>query len=145
MSASIQVAQSKWLAQLASMRAAVEELKLDQSNINQYSSENDTLIDDDDLSGSDGIWDVFGEDETDEYSSDMLDEQDGVYLNGDSKNRDYGVDWIRTSLTAFANHRSELDVNELQEQISTLLNSDMKGMFIITCIYQQFCAHFLFR
>ena len=131
MSRSIRDAQSEWLAQLASMRAAIEQLKLDQTNDSQYSYTPDLILDDDDLTGdseSDGIWDVQGEDTGEEYSSDMLDEQAEVYLNGDGNNPSYGMDWIRTKTAALANRKQDLDVDELQEQTLALLGSDMNGL-----------------
>ena len=133
MSKSLQDAQSEWLAQFASMRAAIEELKLNQSENSQHSYRPDIVLDDDDFSGDSGrdeIWDIAAEEANDEHSSDTLDTQEGAYLNGDSTTPDYGVGWLRRKTTTFAKDRSGLDADELQEQILVLLGSDMKGTFM---------------
>lgn len=127
MSPSFQSAQSQWLAQLASMRAAIEELKLNQVDSNTQSYGCDLLLDDDDLtgcSGSDDVWDILSEEE-DEYSSDHLDGEEKAHFDGDIDR--YGDEWLRSKTVAFASRRSGLDPHELEEQIIALLASDSKG------------------
>ena len=146
MSKSLQDAQSEWLAQVASMRAAIEELKLNQSENSQHSYRPDIVLDDDDFSGDSGrdeIWDITGEEANDEDSSDTLDTQEGAYLNGDSTTPGHGVGWLRIKTTTFAKDRSGLNADELQEQILVLLGSDMKGTIIIAYLWLD--THHLFR
>lgn len=131
MSPSVQSAQSQWLAQLASMRAAIEELKLNQVDSNIQSYGRDLLLDDDDLtvgSGSDDIWDILSEEE-DDYSSDPLDGEEKAHSSGDSD--EHGNDWLRLKTVAFACRRSGLDPHELEEQIVALLASDSKGTSLL--------------
>ena len=130
MSPSIQSVQSQWLAQLASMRAAIAELKLNQVDSNAQSYGQDLLLDDDDLtggSGSDDIWDILSEETDDEYSSDQLNGKEEAHTNGDFDGLEYDLGWLRSKTVAFASRRSGLDAHELQEQIVALLASDSRG------------------
>lgn len=133
MSPSMPSAQAQWLKQLASMRAAIEEIKLDQAQTNGLSYGNDLLLDDDLTggSGSEDIWDVFSDVE-DDYSSDNLDDQESVPINGDvsSSNLDHGREWLNSRTAVLASHKSGLDPEELLGHILAMLASDSKGMLV---------------
>ena len=71
MSPSADTAASQWLEQLATMRAAIAELKLPKTNgdLKDLSYGNDYDLDEDDLSpasGSDDIWDIISDEDEDE-------------------------------------------------------------------------------
>jgi len=130
MSPSIETAQSQWLAQLATMREAIAELKLDTVYTNGSSYGDDLMIDDDDLtggSGSDNIFDINDED-YDEYSSDYPEETSGTSNNGNVNGTGRGIAWLKSRTGSLANQRSGLQANDLQEQIVALLASDFNGM-----------------
>ena len=119
--------ESEWLAQLRSMREAIAELKLDQQIGHGQGYGHDISVDDDDItgrSGSDDLWDVWSDEEDAEESSDVFDslgEEPKVAQPG------YGRAWLQSRCFALADGRSGLDATQLDEQIFTLLASDMQG------------------
>ncbi len=131
MSPAADSAESHWLAQLAAMREAITKLKLDLSNGSVQEYGHNLLVEDDDLtgeSGNDDIWDVFSEDERDEFSSDLLDGEDEPVPGGELDSNKRGQDWLRSKCVGFTSGKSGLDASELQEQLLALLASDMAGM-----------------
>jgi antiviral helicase SLH1 len=134
MSPAAESTESQWLAQLAAMREAIAGLKLNQSNGNVQEYGHDLLVEDEDLtgdSGNDDIWDVFSEDEGCEYSSDLLDEEDGTLLEEETFGDKNGQDWLRNKCVAFTSGKSGFDASELHEQLLALLVSDMQGMLTL--------------
>lgn len=131
MSPSVASAHSQWLAQLAAMREAIAELKLDQASGDAQAYGHDIEVDDNDFSGSSGsddIWDVSSEGEDVEYSSDHLEGTEPDRLNGYVEAYGYGPAWLRSKCVTFASRRSGLDGEELEEQLLALLASDSKGI-----------------
>lgn len=134
MSSSLQNAESEWLAQYASLRQTLAELKIEQPNVETKGYGHDIVLDDEDLTGgscSDDLWNVFSDDEQDgEYSSDML---DGItdFPNCEPKSAySYRQEWLKSKCLAFASSRSGLDAEELQQQLSAMLASDMRSLHI---------------
>ena len=129
----IEDAQSQWLAQLASMREAIAELKLDTSGKMDYAYGHDLVLDDEDLtagSGTDDIWDKSGgEEEDDDYSSDLLEISEEIHTNGDSNGVSYWKAWLHAKTAVFTGRRSGLDAGQLYEQVLALLASDSRGWF----------------
>ena len=132
MSPSLENAESEWLAQYAALRQTLAELRMGQLNGETKGYGHDIMLDDEDLvggSGSDDLWNVFRDDEQDdEYSSDML---DGVtdFPNGEIKSpHPYGQEWLRSKCLAFASSKSGMDAEELRQQLSAMLASDMRGL-----------------
>ena len=125
----METAQSQWLAQLAGMRQAIAELKLDQISNTAPSYGQDLLVDDDLTggSGSDDIWDILSEEEDDEYSSDLLDEAEDPLSNGHIDGVSRGLEWLGMRTTSLASQKSGLDAQELQGQILAMLASDSNG------------------
>ena len=137
MSPSIESAQSQWIIQLASMRNAIAELKLDEASrdVKPYGH---NLTYDDDVSGgssSDDIWDMNSDNDDDEYSSDLLDGPEKPYTNGYSDEVQYGNEWLEAKLTTFGSRGSGLGMEELQEQVLALLASDSIGTLIPLFLY----------
>ncbi|MCJ1382493.1 hypothetical protein MMC17_005606 [Xylographa soralifera] len=122
----METAQSQWLAQLASMRQAIAELKLDKTSSTDPSYGQDLLVDDDLTggSGSDDIWDILSEEEDDGYSSDLLDELREPLNNGHINGVSRGLEWLGMRTTSLAGQKSGLDAQELQGQILAMLASD---------------------
>ena len=129
MSSGMETAQSQWLAQLASMRQAIAELKLDKNNSIIPSYGQDLVLDDDLTggSGSDDIWDILSEEEDDGYSSDLLDEADDPISNSHINGVTKGCEWLSMRTASLANQKSGLDASELQGQILAMLASDSNG------------------
>ena len=129
MSPRIESAESQWLAQLATMREAIAELKLDTPNTGGPSYGDDLIIDDNDLtggSGSDEIFDISDED-YDGYSSDYAEETLDITGNDNLNGIDRGNGWLKLRTGSLANQRSGLEANDLNEQIIALLASDFNG------------------
>ena len=133
MSPALQAAEAEWLAQLASMRKAIQDLKLDQQNFKTNAYLNGDSVTDDDLGGgsSDDIWDIS--DNEYEYSSDSLEESDGVLTNG-SKPGTFGRDWLRSKCADFGARKSGLNASELEQQVMALLASDSQGKLFMVRI-----------
>ena len=125
----MEIAQSQWLAQLAGMRQAIADLKLDQNSSTIQSYGQDLLVDDDLTggSGSDDIWDILSEEEDDGYSSDLLDEAEKSFNNGHIDGVSRGLEWLGMRTTSLASQISGLDTQELQGQILAMLASDSNG------------------
>jgi len=128
MSPSLETAESQWRSQLAAMRQAIADLNLDQPNGQSQGYGQGILVDDDDLigSGSDDLWNAFSEDEDDEYSSDMLDSVEDFVSEPEIQGLDYGPTWLMTRCSVLARPNAGLDAEELQQQLSAMLASDMK-------------------
>lgn len=132
MSLSLANAESEWLAHYASLRQTLAELKTKQpvGETNGYG--HDIVLDDADLiggSGSDDLWNVFSDDEEDEeYSSDMLDSIPDSQNDKPKLAFPYGQEWLRSKCIALASSKSGMDAEELQQQLSAMLASDMRGL-----------------
>ncbi|OCK96303.1 Sec63-domain-containing protein [Cenococcum geophilum 1.58] len=123
MSPSLDNAQSQWLAQLTAMREAIAELKIPTDSENAHTYGQDIVLDDDELSGTgsgDDIWDLISDEWEDEYSSDHLDEVDGVGLAQNV----YDQTWLSRKCDTIAQKSSGLNGPALQEQIMVVLASD---------------------
>ncbi|KAF6221746.1 hypothetical protein HO133_001714 [Letharia lupina] len=130
MSSSLENAESEWVAQYAALRQTLNELRIEQPNGESRGYGHDIMLDDEDLtgsSGSDDLWNVFSDDEQDrEYSSDM---SGGVTESPSGKSKSaysYGQEWLRSKCLAFASSKSGMDAEELQQQLSAMLASDMR-------------------
>lgn len=130
MSPSLETAESQWLSQLTAMRNAIAELKLDdQPNGQAQAYGQDIVVNDEDLtggSGSDDLWNVFSDEEDDEYSSDMLDGVDDYSPDLNVETGPYGNEWLKSKCFAIANTKVGLNPEELEQQLSAMLASDMK-------------------
>lgn len=132
MSLSLADAESEWLAQYAALRQLLVELKEEQSNGETNGYGHGIVLDDADLtggSGSDDLWNVFNDDEQDsEYSSDMLEFAPDAQGSKPKSAFSYGQEWLRSKCIALASSKSGMDAEELRQQISAMLASDMKGL-----------------
>lgn len=121
--------ESQWLAQLAAMRQAIAELKLDQQDSEVQGYGHDIVVDDEDTErSSDDIWDISSQGKDDEYSSDTTNNLEDIQHELDYQKLDYGLEWLKTQCVAFAGRKSGTEAKQLQDQLSALLASDMKGM-----------------
>ena len=134
MSLSLADAESQWLAQYAALRQTLAELKIEQPDGVTKGYGYDIVLDDEHLAGgssSDDLWNVFSDDEQDGgYSSDML---DGVadFPKANSKSAyPYGQEWLKRKCLAVASGKSGLDAQELPQQLSAMLASDMRGLHL---------------
>lgn len=136
--------ESEWRSQLQSMREAIAELKLDNQNGDTQSYGHDIIIDEGEATGeseNDDIWDLWSDEEQFEESSDILDGVDGetpVLNDGQAR---YNREWLRSRCVSIAKGRSALEGGQLEEQISTLLASDMQGAFTLTTLRKVMADH----
>lgn len=130
MTPSVESAQSQWLAQLAAMREAIADLKLNQASVNGQAYGHDIVLDDDDATGGssiDDIWDTLSEDENNGYSSDNLEGAEQHPVGGYGDAHDYDQTWLRTKCVALASRRSAPGGGAIEEQVLALLASDSRG------------------
>lgn len=113
----------QWLAQLAAMRQAVAEIKLDQHDGQVEGYGHNIVVDDEDLTGEnfDDIWDIFSESEDDYGGDNTNNEKDQDMFKS-------GFGWLRNQCVALTSRRHRLDAGQLQDQLYSLLVSDMKSM-----------------
>ncbi|OJJ50705.1 hypothetical protein ASPZODRAFT_126630 [Penicilliopsis zonata CBS 506.65] len=118
-------AELQWLTQLATMRQALEELKLSKDPAVQplYGSDLELDLDDEYLSpGSvDDIWDIISSDEDD--TSDDLDDIHGVPLPP-AASLDYGQAWLEERCQILAASKPGINGTELSQQITAALAAD---------------------
>lgn len=129
MAATADSIQAKWAAQLESMRQTIAELKSLHIGEGSKSYGDDLMIDDDDFPGGSSSDDVFNisDDEEEDYSSDSLDAELEAFPSGDTATSSYGKDWLRARCTEYADRKSGLDAQALEEQVVALLASDSQG------------------
>ncbi|KAF2731847.1 Sec63-domain-containing protein [Polyplosphaeria fusca] len=122
MSPALENAQAQWLEQLAAMRQAIAGLNLPADSERASTYGDDLNIENDDLSGAssgDEIWDVFSDEQEDEYSSDQI-EDFGSHVS----TKKYGQQWLADQCVDVAAKGSGLDANALRDQIMAILASD---------------------
>jgi len=122
-------AASKWLEQLAAMRAAIADLKLPQPNgdVDGYKYGEDVELDNDDLSpalSGDDIWDLISEDDEEDYSEESVSPERPVADDLHAAVTVGSRDWLSKRCEEVARRGSGLDANALQEQIIAILASD---------------------
>ena len=128
MSPSFSNAESQWHAQLAAMREAIAEIKLDQPNGEFQSYGQDLVIDDEDLSerSSDEIWDIFDEDQVNDRSSSISNGSDQLDTLPDGEYKPSDLEWLQEKCVALTDrHGLGLDSEQLQEQLRNLLMSNL--------------------
>lgn len=122
----IDSAEAKWLSQMASMRAALADVKLPlpQANESQESLFGEDSDFGDMLSSpvsGDDVWDFISDNEEDGYSSDFVDSVDvTVELDGNG----YDLEWLRAKCLSLSKRKQSLTAEELQGHIVALLASD---------------------
>lgn len=126
MSPSAETAASQWLEQLATMRAAIADLKLPATNggADEAAWDADLDLDDDDLSpgsGSDDIWDLISDEEADDFSEESL---EGPSPATEAEVKDGSRDWLRQRCAQIGSRGGGLDAAALEEQIVAVLASD---------------------
>ncbi|KAL8700164.1 MAG: hypothetical protein Q9224_001087 [Gallowayella concinna] len=120
--------ESQWLAQVVAMREAIAGLKLDQMDGSTQAYGHDIVVDGDGTSDSserDDIWDVFSIVGEGHDSSDLADGTEDPVLD-DEIDSSGSLEWLQRMCLALAQRNTGLSSAELQDQITTLLVSDMK-------------------
>lgn len=121
--------ESQWLDQLAAMRQAVAEIKLNQQDSLVEKYGHNIVVNDEDLSDEnlDDIWDLFSGAEEDDSRSDISNNLEFTKIEKDQDKSQFNLGWLRNQCDALSNRRHTLDAGQLQDQLCSLLISDMKG------------------
>ena len=134
MSPSLNILESEWRVQYAAMRQALAKLEIEQSSGERKSYGNDIVLDDKDLTASSGsydVWDILSDDEQDAHYNSDSSESIAWHSNGRPKSAySYGQEWLGGKCFAFASGKPGLDAEELQQQLSSMLASDMIGLLV---------------
>ncbi|KAJ8114050.1 hypothetical protein ONZ43_g4998 [Nemania bipapillata] len=111
-------AEAKWRAQFAAMKSALADLKL--PNQHESSSQDVDFYDEELSSGNSGddVWDFISDTEEDLYSSDFIEETNGI-----SGNEDGPITWFTEQCSAISVKRDGLSPDALQAQILDVLSS----------------------
>ena len=134
MPSALRAAEAEWLAQLATMRKEIQDLKLDQQLPDSSSFEDGISITDDELlrGTGDDIWDITDDEDDDDYSSDSLEQpevQSGCITDGpEPGSRD--STWLKSKSVWFAHKNPGLSSSDFEAQIRALLASDMQGVWL---------------
>lgn len=123
------ILESQSLAQLAAMRQAVAEFKQNQQDSLVEGYGHNIVVNDEDLSDEnfDDIWDLFSEAEEDDSGSDISNNLGFTKIENDQDKSQFDLEWLRNQCDALSNRRHTLDAGQLQDQLCSLLFSDMKG------------------
>lgn len=122
-------AKVQWLAQLAAMRQAISEIKLEQQNSNVQDYGHDIVVDDENTDGSsDDFWDISSQGKDDEYSSDTPNNMEDMQHKLGNQDIAYNSEWLESQCAAFAYKNSGIKAGQLRDQLSALLASDMNGI-----------------
>ena len=138
-SSSLSELESQWLAQLRSMREAIADLKLDKPPGDAQPYGHDIVVDDNDAiddSGNDSVWDVWSDEEPEE-SSDLTDGSFDDLAPHSPVKLPFSRQWLKEKCWSIATGTSGLDPGQLEEQVATLLASDMQG----TWTERLCCSH----
>ena len=121
--------ESPWLAQLAAMRQAVSEMKLNWQGGQDEGYGHSIVVNDEDLSDEyfDDIWDIFSESEEDDHSSHTSNIIEYLENERDQHGLKFSLGWLRNRCVALTNRTHRLDAGQLQDQLCLLLVSEMKS------------------
>lgn len=132
MSPSVDDALSQWLAQLAEMKAAIAELKSTQelSNPAPFGDGLEKELEDFDVRPQKGNvldlvareYEIYDESEEDTSSNHIMDRPNGTPSVA------YDEVWLQHQCQRVEKQGSELDSNQLYDQVSAILSSDSTGM-----------------
>lgn len=131
MSASLNNAETQWLAQLSAMRAAIAELKLPTGTENVPAYGQDVWTDEEDssepTSGDDDLWDLVDDDDEDQaFLSDSSYPVPSYAGPDETSTPAYSAAWLRERLGYVS---SSMSVDELQDHIAAILGSDSSGAY----------------
>jgi antiviral helicase SLH1 len=115
---SISEAEAQWLAQLATMRAAIAELKLPPVQGEMYGADLLDKISSDD--SEDDIWEVSSDYDESPPSEDEFFESNGFL----SKDISYDQDWLRTRCQQYTQSRAGIATEDVVQQILSALVSN---------------------
>lgn len=125
MSPSFESAESKWLEQMAAMRAAIAELKLPTELTGERYGQNLVINDGELAPGSeeDDIWDLLSDQSTDVQIGDFQDIEQSIDHHREARTL-FNQDWLAEQCQRVARTNSGLDASSLKSHVEALLASD---------------------
>jgi len=119
------------MSQMKAMREAIAELKLPQTNGQSLTYGHDIVVGEDEclsVSIGDDIWDLLSSDDEISANTDngVEHEESASLVSVELRN----ADWLDMICAQTASRKSGLDPGDLEEHISALLASDMKGKLV---------------
>ena len=124
--------ESEWLAQYAAMRKLLAELRVEALTDGSKGYGHKIVLEEEDLtgsSGSDDLWSFFGNEEQDAgYNSDEFDDVTDSPIDTSKSVYPYGQRWLRSKCLAFVSSKPGMVAEELQQKLSAMLASDMRGL-----------------
>lgn len=135
------------MAQLAAMRQAVSELKLNRQDGQVEGYGHSIVVDDEDLSDEnfDDTRDIFTGSEEDDRSSHTSNNLEYPENERDQHGLKFSLGWLRNQCVALTNRTHRLDASQLQDQLCLLLVSDMRGACLDPLPHQQHTHLFALR
>ena len=116
------------------MRQALADLRVEQPVGEGRGYGHDFALEDADLagsSGSDDMWNMLGNDAQDaEYSSNMSDSGTDCPAGRHELPGPHGQKWLESKCLTFASSKPGLNAKELQQKLSAILVSDMRGLSV---------------
>jgi antiviral helicase SLH1 len=134
MAPSLNAAESQWLSQLATMRAAIAELNLAKVDDSAIEYGQDLHLDDEDLlpiQGGNDLWDLISDISEDEYTSGESESPPSGTSDLAGPAGVYDRDWLSKQCVAVSTRNSGLDAHALQDQVEAVLASDSNGKLVI--------------
>ena len=135
MSPSLENLESQWLAQYAAVRQTLVEFTSKQMSDKIKGYGHDVVFEDEDFTGSsssDDLWNMFNDDEQGtEYSSDIIDSATDLSNPMVKSAHSYGQEWLRSRCVTFAGSKPGINAEELQQRLSAMLTSDIRGLHIM--------------
>jgi len=123
-------AATEWLSQLKVLKESLAELKLSQFNNGGFSYGKDIVVDNDrstEPSSGDDVWDYLSDDEDDSESSESTHGFDEHVSAEGQGSPSYNVNWLSQRCEYLSTKQSGLNAQELQDQLSALLSSDLQS------------------
>ena len=131
---SLENTESEWLAQYAAMRQALADLRVEQPVGEGRGYGHDIVLEDADFTGSSGlddIWNMLGNDAQDaENSSNVSDSVTNSPTGRPELDGPHGQKWLESKCLTFASSNPGLNAEELQQRLSAILVSDMRGLSV---------------
>lgn len=130
MSPSLASAESQWLSQLATMRAAIAEMNLAKPDPDVPEYGHDLQFEDEDvlpIKDTDEFWDLISDISEEDCTSEAPTLTPPESTQHDAAPTGYNRDWLNRQCASVASRNSGLDANSLQEQVQAVLASDSNG------------------
>ena len=114
------------------MRLSLAELRAEALTDGSKGYGHDIVLEEEDLTSrnaSDDVWSLFNDEEQDAgYNIDILDDVTDSPIATSKTIYPYGLRWLRSKCLAFVSSKPCMDAEELQQKLSAMLASDMRGL-----------------